>query len=373
MLLDTVRGWVGQVLDGLMDAKKQETLANVVAGAVESQSLVIGDIGRGIPGNSFDKHKIKRVDRFLSNAWIDVTSISLGLVRGFEFAPGQRVLLALDWTHLGKFEGMSTSVVTGEGRALPFHWTVIDQKKTRLALGQKRHVEDLLALLPDGVEFILLFDAGFDDVDFLRHLQELGLKFVVRSSPQVCVRRTGEDRWTHLRRHDWGRGVLHDWGDVEFTKDHKLLIRFVAIHDHGQEDPWLLLTNLQDHGRTVVRCYGRRFETEEAYKDYKDLRSAFKLKGTRIKDADRLKRLVVTMSVAYLLLVCAGLYGEDLGLHRQMQTNTVKHKRVLALWRVGRNLVRRGRVGCQELLRRLRSRLQTLGVTFGGEACPAYG
>lgn len=373
MLLDTVRCWVGQVLDGLVDAKKQETLANVAAGIVEAQSLVIGDIGRGIPGEAYDKHKVKRVDRFLSNVWVDVTSISLGLLRGFDFVPGQRVLLTLDWTHLEKFEMMTTSVVTGAGRALPFHWTVIDQKKTRLAVGQKRHLEDLKALLPDGVEFVLLFDAGFDDVDFVRFVRDLEVKFVIRSSPQVCVRRKGHDEWMNLRRYTWPRGELYDWDDVEYTKEHQYRVRFVAIHDHAQEDPWLLLTNLQDHGRTVVRCYGRRFETEEVYKDYKDLRAAFKLKGTRIKDADRLRRLVAVMSVAYLLLVCAGLYGEDLGLHRQMQTNTVKHKRVLALWRVGRNLIRKGRISHQDLLSRLWSLLQTLGISFGGQVCPASG
>lgn len=372
MLLDTVRCWVDQVLAGLLDEKKRNTLTHVVSGIVESESTVIAKIGEAIPSDAYDKHRVKQVDRFLSNTWFDVGAVSRGLLRGFAFVPHQRVLVALDWTTCGKLEMMTASVATGS-RALPFHWTAINKKRVRMANAQKRHVEELLVLLPPHVEAILIFDAGFDDVDFLKFLKALGVKFIVRSSPQVCVRAGGNEEWTHLSRFTWERGAFYDWGEVEFTKEHKLSIRLVALHDHDQKKPWLLLTNLQDDAQRIVEAYSRRFETEETYKDIKDVRSGFQLKGTRIKDPDRLVRLVAAMTVAYFLLVCAGLYGEDLGLHRQMQTNTERRKRVLALWRVGLRLIRRGKVRRQHLLGRLWSLLDAFSLRFGGLHCPASG
>lgn len=372
MLLDTVRCWIDQVLAGLLDAKKLNTLTCVAAGIIESQSLVIAEIGEAIPSGAFDKHRVKQVDRFLSNTWFDARAVSLGLLRGFAFVPHQRVLVALDWTTCGRLEMMTAAVATGS-RALPFHWTVINKKRVRMAVAQKQHIEELLLMLPVGVEVVLLFDAGFDDADFVRFLLASGIKFVVRTSPQVCVRAQAQEEWTKLSEFVWERGRLYDWGLVDFTKEHEVPIRLVALHDHGQKKPWLLLTNLQDDARRVVDCYSRRFETEETYKDIKDVRSGFQLKGTRVRSPQRLTRLVAAMTVAYYLLVCAGLYGEDLGLHRHMQTNTEKRKRVLALWRVGLRLIRRGKVRRQHLLGRLWTLLEAMSIKFGGQQCQASG
>jgi hypothetical protein len=356
----------------MLDAKKLETLACVASGIIESRSLVLGDIGRAVPSGAYDKHKIKRVDRFLSNTGFDVDAVSRGLLRSLAFVPHQRVLLALDWTKLGKLWMMTASVVLGS-RSLPFHWTIVNQKRVRLAVAQKWHVEGLLDLLPSGVEYVLLFDAGYDDVDFVKFLMAAEIKFVVRCSSTPSIRPEGRDEWIKLAACSFERGRLYDWRDVEFTIEHELLIRFVAIHDHKQKGPWRLLTNLQDDAQRIVTYYGRRFETEETYKDFKDVRSGFQLKGTRVLDPRRLIRLVAAMTVAYYLMVCAGLYGEDLGLHRQMQTNTVKHKRVLALWRVGRNLIRQGRVSRQHLLGRLWLLIDSLSISFGGLQCQASG
>ncbi len=372
MLLDTVRCWVDEVLVEKLDAKKRHTLASVAAGIIESRSVVLGEIGRGIPSEAYDKHKIKQVDRFLGNAWFDVKSVSEGLMQAFGFVKHQRVLLTHDWTTLGRFEEMTASVVAG-GRALPFHWTTVNKKRGRLAAAQRWHVDELMTLLPPDVEFISLFDAGFDDVSFVEHLLAREVRFVVRSSPQVCIRPKGQDEWIHLRQFPMERGKVYDFGEVEFTKEHRLPLRFIAVHDHGQKRPWLLLTNLQGDAQQIVTYYGRRFETEETYKDRKDVRAGMQLKGTRVTDPLRLTRLAAAQSVAYLLMVCAGIYGEDLGLHRQMQTNTVRHKRVLALWRVGRSLIRKGKVRRQHLLGRLSSLLDTLSISFGGRPCPASG
>lgn len=370
-MLEAVRSWVDHLLVGILDARRRETVSCIVAGIVHSRSVIPATIGREMPGDTADKHKIKRVDRFLGNCAVEAREISRALLRNYNFQPGQRVLLSLDWTAVGNFEMLTTSVVLG-GRAVPFHWTVIDKKKTRMAVAERWHVDELKAMLPEGIQFICLFDAGFDAVEFIRHLEKLGLHFVVRSSTEVCIRPQGKN-WIRMRDFTWSRGHAHEFGIVEFTKDHCHRVRVVGVHDLGQQQPWLLVTNLQDSPRQVISYYGRRFETEETYKDFKDIRDGLQLKGKRIKSADRLSRLIAAEVIAYWLMVMAGLYGEELGLHLKMQANTIKHRRVLALWRVGRKLLRDGLIQSQHLLHYLWATLGALSAKFGGAKCQLSG
>lgn len=381
-MLDVVRSWTDQLLEDHMGLRRRKSLASFMTGMIEARSLVSAEIGKAIPSEAEDKHKIKQADRFLGNPEFDTDAVSRALLSNFSFVKYERVLLTLDWTKLGKACWlMTTSVVTGS-RALPFQWTVIDKNRTRIADGQKRHVAKLLDLLPADVHFILLFDAGYDDVVFLKHLQKLHLDVVVRISPSVSVRplkaieepEVAEDGWLNLLKMRLERERVYDWGQVEYTKGQVLPgFRFIGVHDTGQKDPWLLLTNLQQDSRLVIRMYGRRFETEESFKDMKDVRAGFQLKGTRIQNPLRLERLVAAFSLSYQLMVLVGVYGEENLLHRGMQANTVKDRRVLALWRVGRNLLRKGRVTRVNFMDLLRALLGRLSVSFGGGPCPASG
>lgn len=373
-VLESVRSWVEHLLAGVLDARKRKTISLIVSGIVQSQSVVPAVIAREMPGDVADKHKIKRVDRYIGNTAIDVRDISLCLLRAYDFQPGQRVLLALDWTKIGKYQALTTSVVAG-GRAVPFHWTIIDQNKTRMAIAQKWHIEELKSMLPDNVFFVCLFDAGFDDVEFLQAIETFereSLRFVIRSSTQVCLK-PGDQEWIAMYCFKFVRGQTYDWGQVAFTKEHAYKVRVVGVHDPGQKDPWLLLTNLQDKARDLITMYGRRFETEETYKDFKDVRHGLQLKGQRIKSADRLSRLFAVEVIAYWLMVMAGLHGESLGLHRPMQANSIKTRRVLALWRVGRFLLCKGKIGSEDLLHYLWAVIDRLSLIFGGAKCRPSG
>jgi len=362
--VQAVRPYINEVLGHVFDAHKRNAIAFAVEGIIKSGSVVSAKIAENGPGEAYTKHKIKRMWRLLRNEGICADSISESLIRAFSISVGERVLLTLDWTTIGPFEMMTTSVVSG-GRALPFQWTAIDMK-TRMAVGQKMHVRRLRRLLPDGVDFILLFDAGYDDVWFLKELVELGLKFVIRSTPQVCIRPRNED-WLKLTDFKFERGRLYDWGWVDYTKGHAFPIRGAAIHDFGQKDPWILVSNVHATAQELVKFYGRRFETEETYKDWKDLRNGMQLKNSRIRNADNLVRLCAILSLAYLLMSLVGLEGEAQGKQRRYQANTVKHKRVLAVWRLGKRLLTdEGVIFGQYLLSRLWSHLQELSRQFGG-------
>ena len=336
----TVLDFLSQILAGALDKRKIKSMGAAVAGIIASQSTVCARFARETPGSAYDKHKIKRVDRLLGNEGFVVDTVFAALLRLLRLDRREEVVLAVDWTLVGRFEVLFTSVVHC-GRTLPLQWTVIDPEKTRKANAQRRHMQALKELLgPCAKRVKVLFDAGFDDNDFLSEVvSQLGFGVVVRSSPSACFKPEGE-AWFKLSELELKRGVCRDLGWGEYTKSHAFPIRIVALHDHKQKKPWLLLTNLDHDARDIVSFYGRRFTIEETFKDIKAVRGGMQLKGCLVKSADRLSRLIALDVLAYWMMSAIGKDGEKRGEHRKMQANTTK-RRVLALWRVGCTLMRR--------------------------------
>jgi hypothetical protein len=101
------------------------------------------------------------------------------------------------------------------------------------------------------------------------------------------------------------------------------------------KEAWCLATSLQEaSGAEVVKLYGKRFTTEETFRDLKDLRFGMGLSSIRIADPGRRDRLLLLSALACALLTLLGAAGESLDMERDMKANTVK-KRSYSLFRQG--------------------------------------
>jgi hypothetical protein len=343
-----ILGWFDQVLGG-MRGSQRKTLARLVASLVVGRQAGIAAIGRSIRSDARMKHRIKQTDRFLGNSRVSVEMLCAGIVQTLNLAARPRLLVALDWTTIGNYEVLTSALPSGS-RALPIYWTVIDLNSESRIDAQIRHLKALKALLPAGMEIVIIADRGFDGAPFLKTLDGLGFQYVIRASCDFLFSACYTlDEYCSLEDFDVCRGVVYDFGAVKYTKEHGYSTRMVVLHDHRQKDRWILLSLLGDSEHDLVRYYGRRFEVEEAFKDLKDLRGGFQLKGFKMKRTDRLARLLAVAVLAYLVLVLAGTCGEKRGLHRSLQVNTAT-KRCLALWRVGYLLLREAALTVSEAL-----------------------
>ena len=75
----------------------------ICGGAMRMQGSGVLALGRAMHGSTAAKHRIKRVDRFLGNAQVEVDGVSEALFRQFRPATGRVVVLA-DWTDRGAFQ-----------------------------------------------------------------------------------------------------------------------------------------------------------------------------------------------------------------------------------------------------------------------------
>jgi hypothetical protein len=104
-----------------MHALRREAIVAMVSTALDGATLTVTSRGRGIAGDAFEKHRIKRADRLLSNRHL--LSERLGLYQTLArrvIGSTTRPLFSVDWSNLddGKTRYLLRASVAMAGRAL---------------------------------------------------------------------------------------------------------------------------------------------------------------------------------------------------------------------------------------------------------------
>lgn len=322
-----------------LHAKRVLSLASGVLGVLHAASLAIHAIGQGLAQarGLTPKHAIKQVDRLLSNQGLVLEEL-LPLWATFLLAQRSEAHLTLDWTDFDKDEQatLCLNLITSHGRATPLLWKTVP---TAFLKGWRNHHEDALLhqlhdLLPPGLKVTLMADRGFGDQALYRLLDDLGFAFVIRFRGVITV---GLPDGTSTKAHDLvpanGRPKLYR--NVTVTADRTPVAGVVTVQDRLMADPWFLATNLTDlTARQLVTLYGRRFTTEENFRDTKDPRFGLGLSATSITTCERRDRLLLLAAMAQTLLTLLGAAAEEVGLDKKLKASTTK-KRTHSLFRQG--------------------------------------
>ncbi len=309
-----------------------KTLLALVVGLIRGGTIGVAAIGRSMEGPALEKHRIKRVDRYLGNNNFDRVGAARDLIQKL-CESYKRVFVSIDWTdgEDGVHTILEASLVT-RSRAIPI-WVKVAVKcdlQGRQNFLEEEFLEELTNLFPRNKEVVILADRGFHRVSFLKKLKQLGFRFIVRLPMNTWM----DSPSFHGVLGDLvvKRGFFRDFGWIFLHKRERLKVRVVVCFDYEQEETWLLATNLDLRFKAVIEAYGRRFEIEETNKDIKNERNGLKLRGLKLSSPERLERLLLVVSLAYVVMVLAGVYGERKRIHRRLMANTERN-RTLALWR----------------------------------------
>lgn len=339
LLPHDVHAFVDNLLGDDLHAKRVLSLASGVVGVLHSASLAISSIGQGLAQAQglAPKHATKQIDRLLSNKGLVLDDL-LPLWVGFVLAQRPAILVTLDWTDFDDDDQstLALNLVTTHGRATPLVWkTVI---KSKLKDWRNRHEDELLErfhdMLPLGVHVTLLADRGFGDQKLYTLLGTFGFDFVIRFRGVILV--TLPDG-TSFKARDLvpanGRPKL--FRDVTVTAKATPVAGVVCVRAPGMKDPWHLATSLRSlTASQLVGLYGRRFSTEENFRDTKDPRFGLGLSATHLEKPERRDRLLLLSAMAQVLLTMLGAASEEVGLDRMLKVNTAK-KRTHSLFRQG--------------------------------------
>ncbi len=325
-----VSEFAADVFGEVLHHKRVESVANATLGVLQGASLAVSAIGQGLAlaqGKSC-KHAIKQVDRLFSNRGLDVHHLFASWVP-FIVAERTEVVLALDWTDYDA-DDQSTlvlSIVTSHGRSTPLLWKTV--RKSQLAK-RRNAVEDALLLrlrqvIPESVRVTILCDRGFADRKLYEYLKtELGFDYIVRFRSGITVAdASGQSRPAKEWIPRTPRALMLRGARV--TKEAYPVGAVVLLHDRDMQDAWCLATSRTDlSARQIAKLYGKRFTTEETFRDQKDLRFGMGLNQTHISDPKRRDRVLLICAIATALLTLLGAAGESLGEDRMLRANTQK-------------------------------------------------
>ena len=291
-----------------------KTLADLVAAALAVGRVSLADLGRKLVGAPADKHKIKRTWRFCANQGVLVSDAMQGPIARLCKRRKKPLLVAMDWVEVRTFHTLVLSAVK-KGRSIPLLWAsypewVLSKSQNNLEEGLLRLFR---TLVPDRVTVILLADRGFGRTEMARLCQQLKFRFLIRIKADVTI------------DHPRYRGLLHDYPvkkgmrrllkGVRYRRNDPVTLNVVIRWKEGlpakHDEPWFLMTDLEQTAVKLTELYRRRMTIEELFRDEKNCRNGMALRNTQITKADRFDRLLLILALAYWLLVGIGLVGRQ--------------------------------------------------------------
>jgi hypothetical protein len=117
----------------------------------------------------------------------------------------------------------------------------------------------------------------------------------------------------------------------------------IAEYRLAAKEQWLLASSLcgRQSTKRVVKGYRTRMPIEEGFRDLKSPATGFSFNLAYRRDPHRIGVLLLIAALADMLAWVVGWPVEQQPLHYPFQANSIKHRRVLSLFYLGCQVIRR--------------------------------
>lgn len=271
--------------------------------------LTLCALSRTMPLDENVKARSKRLYRLLANPYLDGTEMTPLLVRlALGSNPKGWVPIVVDQTSIRGTPTLMAGVRVAR-RVLPVAFACFEYALLRKS---QNAVESALlklvaASLPSGCKPLYVMDRGYARVSLLKELRRLRIPYLVRGRSKTMVR-------IKARRMSLGRlrrrvGRAKRYSRVAYQDREQEPLDVVVFHDPTFQEPWYLLVPADSaellSTAQVVELYRERMHIELTFRDWKTHLGVRGLK-LEVDIAPRLGRLLLVLSVAYILAVLLG-------------------------------------------------------------------
>ncbi len=311
----------------------------LVVGIFQSKSVHLSQVAGKIPGRAKQPSITRRLSRFLANPavrvreWYEPTARAL--LQSMARTVGE-IRLIVDASKVSFGHQLLIVSLAYHRRAIPLAWTWVGSARGHSsAFKQRALLAYVYRLIPPGVPVLLVGDSEFGAVEVIRQLEVWNWQYVLRQKANHLVKLAAESSWqrfgdliTKPGQKVWlGRGLL--------TAKHAQPTNLMAYWKVGEDEPWLLATNLPSQ-RAALRAYRRRMWIEEMFGDMKG--HGFDLESTHLCHFLRLTRLTLAVVLLYVWLISTGARAIKNG-HRHLVDR--KDRRDLSIFQIGLRLIDR--------------------------------
>lgn len=309
----------------------------LLVGLYQSRSVHLSKIAEKIPGLTCLPSRVRRIQRFLENRAVRVRDWYEPVARSVLQRLGAGELrLVLDGSKVGFGHQLLLVAVAYRKRAIPLAWAWVKSGRGHSSSWKQTALLSYVhGLIPAGSRVIALGDSEFGDVKVQKLLRKWRWKYVLRQRSRYLYRRKGH---RNLQRLDtlvsqpgqqvWLEGCC-------LTAKHLYRVNLLAYWQPGEDEPWLLATNLPDP-QTTLKAYRVRMWIEETFGDLKG--HGFDLESTHLRNFLRLSVLTLAVILLYVWLLAFGSQVIKSGQRRLVDRND---RRDYSLFRIGRNMAER--------------------------------
>ncbi len=348
---------------------RREALIDSTDSLLNHGQLALTALGRHMRGAAKVKHKIKRVDRLLSNEHLyeEQFNIYRALSKNI-LTHLKEVIIIIDWSGCCSQERwiLQASLVA-TGRSIPIYREIHPIELLSNQNIEKQFLNKLHQIVPAEIQVIILTDAGFR-IPFLKHVKTLGWNFVsrIRAPLQFSFDKIN---WHKIKEFDVKTFNSEEYlGEVYLGKNQGWAVELFTYRGHikgrkmrkkkyhanmypdkkikygnAHREPWFIATSLRggkEIAKRVINIYKKRMQIEQNFRDEKNPRWGF---GLRISRTENIKRLAILLLIGFIATIALWMIGalaETRGIHRDFQANSYKHKRVISLFNLGLQIVR---------------------------------
>ena len=351
-------------------ASRLKSFIATVQSLSHGASATVTSLGRGIFGSVYDKHKIKRVDRLLSNAQLyqERHSIYCALTRRLLQGLSEAIV-AIDWSPLcadQSWQLLRAAIPVG-GRSLTLYEEVHPQSKLGNRKVQHQFLDQLATLLPANCCPIIVGDAGFRS-PFYHYLEtQLGWHWVGRIRSRDLIRKSQATKWFSAKSlHPKATKTARLFGLIDWVRNQSFAAFIVLVrptkkqrkafnlqgskrkdkhnleHAKRQQEPWVLVAALALQNRTpkqIVKIYQTRMQIEEGFRDCKSTHYGLRLSQNRRMTLERRSVLCLIAACAIFVLWCIGIASQKTDWVRQVRVSSSKNRSAYSVIFLARLLI----------------------------------
>jgi len=348
-----------------------KALMSTVTALLQGKKLSVTGLGRSMPGESYEKHQIKKADRLIGNLYLNherehIYRALAHLVIGRCHQP----VIHVDWSDLTpdrEFHWLRATIPVG-GRALPVYEESHRQESYANPRVEKRFLEKLNAILPMHCCPIIVTDAGFR-TPWFRSVQSMGWNFVGRVGGHTMASPQGKEAWIRTEAlFATATGHARYQGSIDLVRNEPLACqayllkkkkqgrikknkfgqRCASKHSeknaHRERTPWLIVTSLPGGStitKRIIHIYKTRMQIEEAFRDMKNSRWGFSLNEAKCTSTYRYENLMLVGTLATLAVWLIGKVAELKQWQYRYQANTTKTQNILSTFFLGCQVYRK--------------------------------